>query len=178
MNRCDIRPAANFRFLQGCTRLLALAATLLFLWSLGASMMPAADAHAPAVIDISGIALGERRTVLLPRRDLFIVHRTPEEIAAARADDDAPMPSPQRDVDRVQRAEWLVVEAKPEGGGFYPLEWERRHGVQKGRYGGWWAPFGDQHYDLSGRLREAYRGSNNLPVPDYYFLDDTTLVIE
>lgn len=170
--------AAESRFLRACVTLLALSGLLLSLWPLIASMAPAADARAPAVVNLATIAPGERRTVFLPLRPIFIVHRTPEQIALVRADDDAPMPSPQSDAERVQRPEWLVVEAKPEGGYFYWSEWERRHGLEKGKYGGWWSGYGDQHYDLSGRLREAYWGSSNLPVPDYYFLTDTTLVIE
>jgi len=163
------------RFLVRGVALVAGTGMVLFLWPLLSSLTPAADASAPAVIDLSTIAPGERRTMKLPRDMIFIVHRTPEQIASVRTDDDAPMPLPQPDAERVQRADWLVVEARPEGSSFGE-EFGRKS--PEGRYGGWYAPFGDQHYDLSGRLREGYRATRNLPVPDYYFLNGTTLVIE
>lgn len=163
------------RFLVHAVVLVAGVGMVLFLWPLVSSMTPAADARAPAVIDLSTIAPGERRTVMLPNEMIFIVHRTPEQIAAARADDDAPMPSPQPDAERVRRAEWLLVEARPEGSCFSEeFGWRS----PEGKYGGWFAQMGNQHYDLSGRLREGYRGTRNLPVPDYYFLDAATLVLE
>ena len=147
----------------------------MFAWTLVASMAPARDAYRPLVVNLSAVAPGERLTVHRVHTPIFVVHRTPEQIAAARADDDAPMPSPQADAERVKRPEWLVVEAKPENSYF----WSAPYGTAyRGRYDGWFAPWGDQHYDLSGRLREGYRATRNLPVPDYYFLDDTIVVIE
>jgi len=172
----EVPAGAGPGVLVGAAVGVAFGGLLLFLWVLVASVAPAADAYAPAVVNMSTIAPGERRTVPLPGRHLvFIVHRTPEQIAAVRADDDAPMPSPQPDAERVQRAEWLVVEARPEGSWFTD---EFGMTSPEGKYGGWYAHPGDQHYELSGRLRERYRGTSNLPVPDYYFVNHTTLVIE
>lgn len=157
------------RFLVRGIALAAATGLLLFLWPLLSSMTPAADVRAPTIVDLSTIAPGERRTVLLPRRAIFVLHRTPEQIATARADDDAQMPSPQPDSERVQRAEWLVVVAKPDWG------WQL---VPGGEYDGWFEVHTATRYDLSGRVREGWRNTNNLPVPAYYFLNDTTLVIE
>lgn len=165
----------NVRFLARLTMLMALAGTGLFLWVLAISMAPAGDAYRPLVVNLSAIAPGGRLTLSHRRTVYAVLHRTPEQVAAARAGDDAPMPSPQADAERVQRAEWLVVEARPENSYFWTDSYGREY---RGRYGGWFAGWGDQHYDLSGRLREGYRATRNLPVPDYYFLDDTIVVIE
>lgn len=172
--------AADSRFLSGCARLSVIGAMLLFLWPLIASIMPAADAYAPAIVNIAGIAPGERRTVVVPgRHQLFIVHRTADQIAAVRADDDAPMPSAQPDAERVQKADWLVVDGYP------PVEfWAfsmmlgQNAGEPVGDFGGWFDAYSTAHYDLSGRVRKGWQVTKNLAVPDYYFLDDTTLVIE
>ena len=167
--------AVELRFLSGAVKWLAAAGVALVLWMLADSMTPAADARAPLVVDLSTIAPGERRTVRLRQTLIAILHRTPEQIAAARADDDAAMPSPQPDAQRVQRPEWLVVEARPENSYFR----EEFGGVMAaGKYGGWFADYGDQHYDLSGRLREGRRATRNLPVPGYYFLGDSIIVVE
>ncbi len=108
----------DLRFLVQSTMLVVLVGAGLFLSMLGASMTPAADAYRPLVVNLSTIGPGERRTVSLRQRPIAIVHRTPEQIAAVRADDDASMPSPQRDAKRVKRPEWLVVEARPENSYF------------------------------------------------------------
>jgi len=40
---------------------------------------------------------------------IAIDHRTPRQVAAARADDDADQPDPKPDSAKVLRPEWLVV---------------------------------------------------------------------
>lgn len=42
-------------------------------------------------------------------KPVFIRHRTQAEVEKARADDTLPLRDPQRDADRVQKPEWLVV---------------------------------------------------------------------
>lgn len=166
----EVTEGAGPGVLAGAAVAVAFGGVLVFLGVLIASMKPAADAHAPAVVNIAGIAPGERRTVVVPGRNpLFIVHRTPEQIALVRADDEAPLPSPEPDTQRVQRAGWLVVEGKTDWG------WQLYPG---GKYDGWIEIQTGTHYDLSGRVREGWRNTRNFPVPRYYFLDDTTLVIE
>lgn len=167
------------RFLFGSTLLMALAGVAIFVGVLAVSMAPAGDASKPLVVDLSTIALGERLTVHWYNADYFILHRTPEQVAAARAGDNAAMPSPELDSARVKRPEWLIVEARPDRGYFYPPDYPpKRRQRSHGDYGGWYAAGGEQHYDLSGRLRKAVRGSRNLPVPKYRFLADNLLVIE
>lgn len=166
---------ADERFLFRSTLALAFAGVGAFAVPFLISMAPAADAYDPLVVHLSTIGPGERLTVTHRGTAYFILHRTQAQIALARADDEAPMPSPERDAARVQRPDWLIVEARPENSFFYPASYQIRF---RGKYGGWFAPLGDQHYDLSGRLREGYRATRNLPVPEYYFLSDEILVIE
>lgn len=80
------------------------------------------------------ISPGKRLTVHRHNTEYFILHRTAEQIAAARAGDGAAMPSPESDSERVRRPEWLLVEASRDGGYFYPPRY--RNGY-RGRSGGW-----------------------------------------
>jgi ubiquinol-cytochrome c reductase iron-sulfur subunit len=130
---------------------------------LAVSMAPAGDASKPLVVDLSTIALGERLTMHRYNAVYFILHRTPEQVAAARAGDSAAMPSRELDSARVKHPEWLIVEARPDRGNFYPPHLRQRY---YGDCGGWYAAGGEQYCDLSGCLHKAYRGARNLPVPN------------
>src|ERR1035437_8044722 len=81
------------------------------LWVLPNSMEPAADtlAMASAEIDISKVPLSQAITAVWRGAPLFIRHRTPEEIAKVRAENWRELRDPQRDEDRVIKAEWLIV---------------------------------------------------------------------
>ncbi len=157
-------------FLFWLTALLAITGLAISTWPLIDSMNPSGDALNPVVsVDLDAIPPGQRKTVYW--RDsipVFVVHRTAKQIARVRADDDAEMPFPELDRDRVQRDEWLVVIAQCQLG-FDPYR------QIPGRWGGWRCPFDDE-YDLSGRLRNRW-GEKNFIVPPYYFQDDRWLVI-
>lgn len=155
--------------------LMGLTGLLLAVWPVVDSMNPAADVTTAVTVDLSTIAPGERLTVLRDHMPIFIVHRTPEQIAVVRADNGAAMPSPQPDAERVQRPEWLVVVGRPPVG--YWLHGQE-HGESVGNYGGWIDFYSTAHYDLSGRVREGWRVGSNLAIPKYYFLTGTILVIE
>jgi ubiquinol-cytochrome c reductase iron-sulfur subunit len=82
------------------------------LWPFVDSMNPAADVRALATVevDLAPIDIGQRITVKWRGRPVFIVRRSPEVIARARADDNSPdLIDPTPDSARVQRAEWLIV---------------------------------------------------------------------
>lgn len=159
-------------FLYRLTALLAMIGLAFATWPLIDSMNPSAEAQTPVVsLDLDTIPPGQRKTVYW--RDstpVFVVHRTAEQIARVRADDAAEMPFPELDRERVQREEWLVVI----GDCYQPLG--QRPGEMAGRWGGWYCPYHDREFDLSGRLRSKWGGAN-LPVPPYYFQDDRWLVI-
>ena len=131
-----------------------------------ASMNPSPDVLAKGVteVDISGIPPGGMHTVAWQGKPVFILHRTPEEIAAAEGSNGVIDPQP--DKERVKKPEWLVVVAicthmgcvpNQEGAGFVC----HCHGSQ---------------YDDSGRVTHG-PAPRNLAVPPYYFLTDTKILI-
>jgi ubiquinol-cytochrome c reductase iron-sulfur subunit len=82
-------------------------------WPLIDQMNPAADTLALASLeyDLSKVALGQEVTIAWRKQPVFIRHRTPKEIAEARADDHAEMKDPATDASRVKpgHEQWLVV---------------------------------------------------------------------
>jgi ubiquinol-cytochrome c reductase iron-sulfur subunit len=170
---------------EGETRrdFLALAATAfagigaaMALWPFIDSMNPAADTLALSSIDvdIGPIAEGQRVTVKWRGKPVFIDHRTKEQIDAARSVDISELRDPQKDEDRVQKAEWLVMVGVCTHLGCIPLG--QKQGDPVGEYGGWFCPCHGSQYDTSGRIRKG-PAPLNLPVPSYKFLTDTSVSI-
>ncbi len=147
-----------------------------FLWPIIHSMNPSKDvlALASTEVDISQMEVGQRITVVWRGKPVFIDYRTPEEIAAAQADDEASLPDPQTDSDRVKKTEWLVVVGICTHLGCVPKG--QTLGDAKGEYGGWFCPCHGSHYDTSGRIRKG-PAPRNMDIPPYEFLDDTTVKI-
>lgn len=167
---------------EGRRGFLALAAGAMAVFGIGAvgwmlldSMNPAADVHAPLWIDLDRIPVGHRKTIRWRGIPIFVVHRTPEEIGAARADDSAEMPFPDTDSDRVQRDDWLVVIGLDMFHGWDFLTGQGA-GEERGDWGGWHERQQDSHYDVSGRLRRGL-GTGNLIVPEYQFVSDNRIEI-
>lgn len=146
------------------------------IWPLIDALNPAADVTALATVDVdlTDMALGSRITVKWRGKPVFIDRRTPKAISRARAQDAESMPDPQPDVDRVQRAEWLVVIGVCTHLGCIPLG--QKSGDATGRWGGWFCPCHGSHYDVSGRIRQG-PAPRNLDLPPYEFLSDTLLRI-
>ncbi|KAF0852634.1 mitochondrial Complex III (CIII) ubiquinol:cytochrome c oxidoreductase Rieske iron-sulfur protein (ISP) [Andalucia godoyi] len=144
-------------------RLLALK----FIYSMSAS----ADvlALASLEVDISGIAVGQAVTVKWRGKPVFIRHRTAAEIEEARRENSVPMRDQQKDEDRVQRPEWLVVLGVCTHLGCVPIN-------NAGDHNGWFCPCHGSHYDISGRIRKG-PAPLNLEVPEYKFTTDTTIVV-
>ena len=145
-------------------------------WPFINSMNPAADtlALASVEVDISGIEEGQAVTVQWRGRPVFIRHRTGEEIDVAGAVDLGDLPDPQTDADRVVNPQWLIVVGVCTHLGCVPLG--NRSGEARGEYDGWFCPCHGSHYDTSGRIRKG-PAPTNLEVPEYQFLDDTTIQI-
>jgi len=146
------------------------------LWPLVHSMNPSADvlALASTAVDISGIEEGMGITVMWRGKPVFVRHRTPEEIEAARAVDVSALRDPATDETRVQRPEWLIlVGVCPHlgcvPGGNKPTE-------NRGDYGGWFCPCHGSVFDTSGRIRRGPSPAN-MEVPEYVFETDTRVVI-
>lgn len=163
-------------FLYVATGAFAAVGSAAAMWPLIDSMNPSADVHGLATVELSlePFAPGQRVTVKWHGRPVFIDHRTPQRIAAARADDSADLRDPQSDSERTMRAEWLVVIGVCTHLGCIPLG--QRDGDPLGGWGGWFCPCHGSHYDTSGRIRKG-PAPLNLAVPPYRFVEPLRIVI-
>ncbi len=145
-------------------------------WPFIDSMNPAADtlALASTGVDISAIEEGQAITVVWRGKPVFIRHRTAAEIEEAEAVPLSDLPDPQADEARVEKPEWLVLIGVCTHLGCIPLG--QKPSDPKGDFGGWFCPCHGSHYDTSGRIRKG-PAPENLPVPPYAFLDETTIKI-
>lgn len=147
-------------------------------WPFIHSMNPAADTLALASIDVdlSPIQVGQAITVTWRGKPVFIRRRTEEEIAAARAVQEAELMDPQPDSARVieGKEEWLVLVGICTHLGCVPLG--QKTTEARGEFGGWFCPCHGSHYDTSGRIRKGPAPAN-LAVPEYAFTSDTTIRI-
>jgi ubiquinol-cytochrome c reductase iron-sulfur subunit len=141
------------------------------IWPLIDQMNPDATtlAAASTEVDISNIALGQIVTVKWRGKPVFVRHRTPKEIEAARAVPLSELRDPASDESRVQKPEWLIVIGICTHLGCVPLGHE-------GPYDGWFCPCHGSVYDTSGRIRQG-PAPYNLVLPNYKFLGDTKVQI-
>ena len=145
-------------------------------WPFISSMNPAADVLALSTteVDLKPVQAGMSITVTWRGKPVFVRRRTKAEIDAAAAVKLGDLPDPQADTARVKKPEWLILVGVCTHLGCVPLG---QSAVDpKGEYGGWFCPCHGSHYDTSGRIRKG-PAPNNLTVPPYAFLDDTTIRI-
>lgn len=163
-------------FLNLTTGAFAAVGTGAVIWPFIASMQPARDTLAVATteVDLAPIAEGQAITTVLRGKPVFVRHRTPAEIAAARATPMSELKDPASDQSRVQREAWLVVTGVCTHLGCVPLG--QRPMDNRGDYGGWFCPCHGSHYDTSGRIRVG-PAPTNLPVPAYTFTSPTQIRI-
>jgi ubiquinol-cytochrome c reductase iron-sulfur subunit len=168
--------ASRRDFLLYATSALGAVGTVAALWPLVNSMNPAADTLALSTteVDIAPVAEGQAITVMWRGKPIFIRHRTPSEIEAARAVDIKELRDPQTDAQRVQKPEWLLMVGVCTHLGCIPLG--QKPTDPKGDYGGWFCPCHGSQYDTSGRIRKGPAPLNML-VPAYSFLTDTSVRI-
>ena len=140
-------------------------------WPLVDQMNPDASVKALASteVDVSSVLPGKAITVLWRGKPVFIKRRTSEEIAEARAVKMEDLKDPQKDEDRAKDPEWLVMLGVCTHLGCVPLN-------DKGDFNGWFCPCHGSHYDTSGRVRKG-PAPKNLAVPEYIFVNDTTIKI-
>jgi len=142
-------------------------------WPFIDQMNPSSDTLALSSIeyDVSKVPLGQQVTVLFRKQPLFVRHRTPAEIAKARADDHADLRDPATDAARVKagKDEWLILIGVCTHLGCTPL-------FGQGDWGGWFCPCHGSQYDTSGRIRKG-PAPKNLVVPDYAFTGATTIKV-
>ncbi len=142
-------------------------------WPMIDQMNPSGDLLALASIeyDYSKVVAGQQAVVKWRGKPVFVRHRTPKEIAEAKADDHAPMRDPATDASRVKpgHEEWLVLIGVCTHLGCVP-----NFGL--GQYGGWLCPCHGSVYDTAGRIR-AGPAPLNLFLPDYQFTGPTKVKI-
>ena len=145
---------------------------------LGATIWPFIDqmnpdssvkALATTEVDISQIEPGKSITVLWRGKPVFIKRRTESEISEAQSVSLDDLKHPEKDEDRVKKAEWLVMMGICSHLGCVPLS-------DKGEYNGWFCPCHGSHYDTSGRIRKG-PAPTNMEIPKYAFIDDNTIRI-
>lgn len=146
------------------------------IWPLIDSLNPTADVLGQASTEISlqPVEVGQRVTVKWRGQPVFIDRRTKSQIAAAVADDSAQLRDPQKDSERVQNAEWLIVIGICTHLGCVPLG--QRDGDPRGDWGGWICPCHGSQYDTSGRIRKG-PAPKNLVVPPYLLTPAVKVVI-
>ena len=142
-------------------------------WPFIDQMNPSADTLALASIeyDYSKVALGSQAVVKWRGKPVFVRHRTPKEIAEAKADDHAQMRDPATDASRVKpgKEEWLIVIGVCTHLGCVP-------NFGGGQYGGWLCPCHGSVYDTAARIRQG-PAPLNLFLPDYTFTGPTKVKI-
>jgi ubiquinol-cytochrome c reductase iron-sulfur subunit len=140
------------------------------------SMNPSADVLALSTteVDLKPVALGQAITVVWRGHPVFVRHRTPQEIEAARKVPLSELPDPQPDEKRVKKPEWLIVVGVCTHLGCIPLG--QKPTDNRGEYGGWFCPCHGSQYDTSGRIRKG-PAPRNLEVPGYEFLTDDSVRI-
>ncbi len=174
--KAEIDEQTRRDFLLWSTVAVGAAGTAMAIWPFIDQMNPAADTLALASIevDLSAIEVGQSITVTWRGKPVFIRRRTEDEIAEANNVELADLPDPQSDADRAPKPEWLVMVGVCTHLGCIPLG--QKSGDSKGEFGGWFCPCHGSHYDTSGRIRRG-PAPTNLPVPEYTFLDDTSIRI-
>ena len=140
-------------------------------WPLIDQMNPDASVKALSTteVDISNVSLGKTITVLWRGKPVFIRKRTQKEINEAQNIKLEDLKDPQKDQDRVKKAEWLVMVGVCTHLGCVPLG-------NKGDFDGWFCPCHGSHYDTSGRIRKG-PAPTNLEIPKYEFVDNNTIKI-
>ena len=160
-------------FLGLTTLSMAFMGIVSFVYPLLKSLSPSAEVMAQSTVevDLSGIKEGSTKIVKWQGKPVFVRRRTKEEIEGARAVDLASLKDPESDQQRtyVGKEEWLVMVGICTHLGCVPTE-------VKGGDRGWYCPCHGSKYDTSGRI-VAGPAPLNLLVPDYYFLNDSTMVI-
>jgi ubiquinol-cytochrome c reductase iron-sulfur subunit len=145
-------------------------------WPFIDSLNPARDTLALSTteVDLAPVQVGQRLTVAWQGKPVFIDHRPPAEIKAAADVDVSALRDPQKDADRVKKAEWLVVVGVCTHLGCIPLG--NKPGDERGSFGGWFCPCHGSVYDTSGRIRQG-PAPVNLLVPPYQFTSPTAIKI-
>jgi len=156
-----------------------------------ASMLPserAKAAGAPVEVDVSRLEPGQKMIVEWRGKPVWIVRRTPEMLKAVKADDErvadpasqrSQQPDYAKNEMRSLKPEYLVVVGICTHLGCSPVD---RLAAQPESFaadwrGGFYCPCHGSLFDLAGRVFKNKPAPDNLAVPPYKFVTDTTLLI-
>ena len=180
------------RFLTATTAVVGGAGVVLAAIPFVKSWEPSARAKAagaPVLADIGKIEMGQKVTFAWRGLPVFVVNRTPAQLATLPSDD-ARLKDPNSDEldqqpayakneNRSIKPEWLVMigicthlgcvpdffgEIKPEP---FDPDWK----------GGFYCPCHKSRYDMSGRVFDGVPAPRNMVIPPYHFVDDTHVMI-
>jgi ubiquinol-cytochrome c reductase iron-sulfur subunit len=146
-------------------------------------------AGAPVTVDISGIPVGEMRTVEWRGKPVWIVHRSPEQLATLKKDaatladpnSDRPGYTPEyaKNEFRSRKPEYMVAVGICTHLGCSPtphLATAGGPGLPSGWEGGFFCPCHGSAFDLAGRVYKNVPAPDNLEVPPYDVSADGTSV--
>ncbi len=177
-NTAHAEPAGETRrdFLLHTTVAVGAVGTAMMVWPLIHSMNPAADTLSLSTTEfsIAGVTEGQRIVVVWRGNPVFVAHRTKAEIDEARKVNLSELKDVQKDEDRAQKPEFLIVSGSCTHLGCIPLG--SKPTDPKGEFGGWFCPCHGSQYDTSGRIRKG-PAPRNLDVPPYKYLSETTVRI-
>ena len=127
-------------------------------------------------VDVSKVEPGQAIKLSWRKQPVFVRNLTPDEVKEAQNDDGASMRDPQTLADRTLpgKENWLVTLGVCTHLGCVPLG--AAAGEVKGEYDGYFCPCHGSHYDVAGRIRKG-PAPTNLEVPEFSFLNDTTMKI-
>jgi ubiquinol-cytochrome c reductase iron-sulfur subunit len=148
-------------------------------------------AGAPVEVDISGIKPGEKLTVEWRGKPVWIVRRTPDQLAGLKKTDPQvadpnsdrtayPIPAYAKNEARSIKPEYLVVVGICSHLGCSPSD-KFQAGPQPSLpddwQGGFLCPCHGSTFDIAGRVFKNKPAPDNLEVPRHMYLSDTRLVI-
>jgi len=181
----DLSEPTRRDFIYIATGAVGAVGAVLTAWPLIDQMNPDAAALALAAIevDISSITPGMTLTVKWRGKPVFIRNRTETEVEEAKAVPVSELPDQDArnenlgggasaaDDNRAAagRENWLIMVGVCTHLGCVPLG-------EQGEFGGWFCPCHGSVYDTAGRIRRG-PAPENLPIPPYEFLSDTTIRI-
>lgn len=132
-------------------------------------------------VDLAPVAVGQQVVVKWRGHPLFVRHRTPKEIAEAKAvtvsdlpdplarNQNLPDSAPATDANREIKAEYLILLGVCTHLGCTPTAFE-------GDFGGWLCHCHGSQYDTAGRIRKG-PAPQNLLVPPYSYLSNTRIKV-
>ncbi len=127
-------------------------------------------------VDVSKIEPGQAIKTSWRKQPVFIRNLTAAEVKEAAAAPIGAMRDPQTLAERTQpgKENWLVTMGVCTHLGCVPLG--AAAGEVKGEFGGYFCPCHGSHYDTAGRIMKG-PAPTNLVVPEFSFLNDTTMKI-